>query len=105
MTANLTWMLSESFDPYTSGAKIKVYQGYIDAGNKIITLTGGTVPVCNPFVNNISCITDGLHVGFNITNIQPNNASRYSIEVEMKPIGDYVKDETAVLYIYGKLLI
>jgi hypothetical protein len=105
MTTNLTLMLSESFDPYIIGAKIMVYQGYIDDGNIIITLTGGNVPICNPFVNNISCIADGLRVGFNITNIQPNNASRYSIEVEMKPFGDYVKDETAVLYIYRKLLI
>ena len=105
MTTNVTWILSESFDPYIVGAKILVYQGYIDDGNIIITLTGGNVPICNPFVNNISCIADGLRVGFNITNIQPNNASRYSIEVEMKPFGDYVKDETAVLYIYRKLLI
>ena len=99
MTTDVTWLLSESFDPYTDGSRIRVYQGYINDGNKISTLVGGTVPVCNPFVNDISCIADGLHVGFNITNIQPNNASRYSIEVEMKPYGDYVKDETAVLYI------
>ena len=67
MTTNVTWILSESFDPYIVGAKITVYQGYIDDENIIITLTGGIVPFCNPFVNTISCIADGLHVGFNIT--------------------------------------
>ena len=45
MTTNVTWILSESFDPYIVGAKITVYQGYIDDENKIITLTGGTVLV------------------------------------------------------------
>ena len=101
MEKDIIWTLSEPFDTTITGAGFYVYKGYIDDGNYIVTYQAGSAAQCYPIVSDVSCITEGRRVGFNIRNIQANNASRYSIDIVMKPYGDAVRDENATLYIYS----
>ena len=102
-TADVRWNLSEPFDPSVLGSRFEVYRGYISESDNILVYIGGSSPFCAPIAANVSCIVDGYQVGFNITNIQPNNASRYSISVMTEPFGPTEgTNEDAVLYVYGK---
>ena len=103
-TADVRWNLSEPFIPSVLGSIFEVYRGYISESDSILVYIGGSSPFCAPIAANISCIVDSYQVGFNITNIQSNNASRYSIYVMTEPWGPTEgANEDAILYVYGKL--
>ena len=102
MTTNVTWTLSEPFNPNSTVHKYKVYRGYIENSDLVVRFYGGPTPTCDTNNPRISCITNGYEVGFNIADIQLNNASRYSIQVFLDPFDDEgTSNQDAILYIYG----
>ena len=105
-TADFRWNLTEPFNAGYFLSIFLIYKGHPDTGPLVLQFLGGsTGGTCSTFVDpSLDCITDGQQIGFNITAISDNNASVYSLSVDLDvsvaPTYEYNSD--SLLYIYSK---
>ena len=92
-SAEFRWTLLDTFVP----GNIYIHKGG-DTGNIIVSAAGGR---CTTADTSLSCITEDKEVGFGISNIDKDDASRYSISVRSGTAGT-VTDTNGVLYVYRK---
>ena len=102
--ADFTWNLTEPYNNSSFYSIFWIHKGYPGTGPLILQFTGG---ICSTYnYTSLDCITDGKQIGFNITNISDNNASVYSLSVDLDLIVSppFENDSGALLYIYSEYI-
>ena len=98
-----TWDLADVFDVNYAIARFEIYKAF---DTLILQFEGGSGGgLCKIFGDtSLACITNGNQIGFSITDVDDDRASRYSINVDLDRVADppAEKNSNAILYIYSK---